>query len=616
MRVLHVVRQFHPAVGGLENMVLSLARAQRDAGLEAEVLTLDRRFQDLGTVLPALDCVEGIPVRRIPFRGSRRYPLATQALSHLKSFDLVHVHAVDFFSDFLSATARVHGKPMVLTTHGGFFHTAFAQRLKQIYFRTITKTALRNYRRVIACSDNDAQTFRTIAGDRVALIENGVDIEKFRNASSEAYSARIAYFGRFASHKGVLNLIRSFECVRREIPDAQLVMIGSDSDGMLAQINEAVASSAHSDGINVLTDRSDAEIKAELSRCSFFASASEYEGFGLTLVEALSAGLVPMVNAIPTFKTIVERAGVGLVTNFADPSSAGAEMCSFIKARANDHAQARASAIASAELYNWERAEQMYRAEYERVLGTSTRTLLGVKIDVMNRIDAVEVLDDAVSEQRPLRVAFANAHTLRLAAKNADLRRTLRDFLVFNDGVGVDIASWMKFGKRFPDNLNGTDFVPYYLGNTRHRLRIFLIGARPEIVPLAAERFSAAYPQHSIVGVRHGYFSRNAEIERVRDDIRASRADMVLVAMGDPLQELWIDKHCRDLPVSLQLGVGALFDFTSGQAWRAPLWMRRARCEWIYRLAREPRRLFHRYVIGNVVFLHLARLDRRSGFSP
>ena len=71
MRILHVVRQFHPAVGGLENMVLSLARAQRDAGLDVEVLTLNRRFQDMGTILPAEDRVDDIPVRRIPFFGPR-----------------------------------------------------------------------------------------------------------------------------------------------------------------------------------------------------------------------------------------------------------------------------------------------------------------------------------------------------------------------------------------------------------------------------------------------------------------------------------------------------------------------------------------------------------------
>jgi alpha-1,3-mannosyltransferase len=616
MRILHVVRQFHPAVGGLENMVLSLARAQRDAGLDVEVLTLNRRFQDMGTILPAEDRVDDIPVRRIPFFGSRRYPIAPYVLSHVKTFDLVHVHAVDFFADFLSATARIHRKPMVLTTHGGFFHTQFAKRLKQVYFKTITKTALQNYRRVIACSDNDAVTFRTIADARVATIENGVDIEKFKAASNSRLRPHIVYFGRFAAHKGVLNLIRTFDQVRSSIPDAKLTLIGSDSDNILAQIRIAAASGLQYGSIKLLTDLTDSEIATELSTCSFFVSASEYEGFGLTLVEALSAGLIPIANAIPSFEAIIDRAHIGLTTNFADPEEAASEIVKFMKASELHGASLRATAIAAADRYDWNRVEKVYRDEYERVLGTTSRTLLGVELDVMRRDHAVEVLDDAVSKRRPLRVAFANAHTLRLAAKNPHLKRTLKKFLVLNDGIGVDIASWMKFGKRFPDNMNGTDFVPYFLERTRHKLRIFLIGARPEIVQTAAERFAQEHPRHSIVGIRHGYFSHGSEIERVREDIRSSGADMMLVAMGNPLQELWIDNHCSDLPVSLQLGVGALFDFKSGHAWRAPQWMRRARCEWIYRLAREPRRLFHRYVIGNMVFLHLARLDRRSGFSP
>ncbi|CCB64990.1 WecB/TagA/CpsF family glycosyltransferase [Hyphomicrobium sp. MC1] len=616
MRVLHVVRQFHPAVGGLENMVLALARAQLRAGLQAEVLTLNRRFQDLDTVLPSRDCVEDIPVRRIPFRGSRRYPLAPQVLSHLEDFDLVHVHGVDFFADFLSATAPWHKKPMVLTTHGGFFHTTFAQHLKRFYFKTITKSSLRNYRRVIACSDNDAQTFRTIAGERVVAIENGVDIQKFRDVSSREYQPKIAYFGRFAAHKGILNLINAFDRVRHAIPDARLVLIGNDSDGMLRIIEAACADGLRDGSIKILTDRNDGEIADELSTCSFFASASQYEGFGLTLVEAMSAGLIPIANEIPSFEAILRRAGVGLPTNFDEPEVAADNLLRFMRTSSERYTELRSAAIAAAAPYDWAQVEQLYRNEYERVVGHKTRTLLGVEISVMSRNDAVDALDQAVAQNFQQRIAFANAHTLRLAARNPDLRKALRRFLVLNDGFGVDIASRMKFGRRFPANLNGTDFVPHYLTNTRHKLRIFLLGARPEIVRSTAARFAALYPRHSIVGARDGYLSQETDIQLVRHEIKTSKADILLVAMGNPLQEIWIDKHCHDLPVPLQLGVGALFDFASGRMRRAPGWIRRARCEWLYRLALEPRRLFSRYVVGNIVFLHLATRDRRTGFAP
>lgn len=85
--------------------------------------------------------------------------------------------------------------------------------------------------------------------------------------------------------------------------------------------------------------------------------------------------------------------------------------------------------------------------------------------------------------------------------------------------------------------------------------------------------------------------------------IVASKADVLLVAMGNPLQELWLAEHLQATGCRLGIGVGALFDFLSGDVARAPLWVREARLEWVYRLLLEPGRLWHRYLVGNPVFL-------------
>ena len=119
MRVLHVVRQFHPSIGGLESVVAGLAQEQRRNGVEAEVLTLNRLFNDPASLLPAIDTVAGIPVRRIPFRGSRRYPLAGSVLRHLRGFDLIHVHGLDFFSDFLAILSSPHLTGLTALGAGG-----------------------------------------------------------------------------------------------------------------------------------------------------------------------------------------------------------------------------------------------------------------------------------------------------------------------------------------------------------------------------------------------------------------------------------------------------------------------------------------------------------------
>lgn len=94
--------------------------------------------------------------------------------------------------------------------------------------------------------------------------------------------------------------------------------------------------------------------------------------------------------------------------------------------------------------------------------------------------------------------------------------------------------------------------------------------------------------------------------------IKSARPDVLLVAMGVPLQEKWIAVHRQDLPeVGCFIAVGGLFDNLSGRIPRAPLFVRKARCEWVWRLAMEPRRMFRRYVFGNAAFLWRVWRERR-----
>ena len=616
MRVLHVVRQFHPAVGGLEAVVHALSVQQRRVGVDADVLTLDREFGDLRTRLPESAVVDGVPVQRIGYWGSKRYPIAPGVLARLTPYDLIHVHGVDFFCDYLAQLAPIHRKPLVLSTHGGFFHTNFARRLKHVYFHTVTRSTLKRYSRVFACSLSDAETFRAIAGNRVKHIDNGVDIQKFAAASSSAFAPSFVCFGRFASHKGLDRLIETFAILRQRIPEAQLQLIGNDADGTLARLRAKYGGTLREGSVEIKTGLDDDAIAQSLGECSFFVSASEYEGFGLALVEGPSAGLVPIVNRIPSFEKIVGAAGVGHIVDFGDPERAASEMAHAVERAGGSYGALRARAMESVESYGWQGTEQRFRSEYEDILGVKRRTILGVSFEPMRRADAVQKIDGELERGRSMRVAFANAHTLTLATRDADFRRVLNRFLVLNDGVGVDIASRLKFGKAFPENLNGTDFVPYYLSRTQHRLRIFLVGARPEVVSEAARRFAVTWPQHQVIGTCGGYFRDESQVDDLCRIISDVKADLLLVGLGNPLQELWIANRGATTGARLQMGVGALFDFTSGSVPRAPPWVRRLRCEWMYRLVREPRRLFSRYIMGGVVFARHVLVDRRTGFSP
>jgi exopolysaccharide biosynthesis WecB/TagA/CpsF family protein len=208
-------------------------------------------------------------------------------------------------------------------------------------------------------------------------------------------------------------------------------------------------------------------------------------------------------------------------------------------------------------------------------------------------------------------VVLANAHTVNLACDDPTYHQTLqRADLVLRDGVGVEIGARL-LKKRLAHNFVGTDFVPLLLrALATPGVRVFLYGAVPDVATAAAKVLQASAPGIEIVGAEDGY----GPSEDVMQKIQASHADVLLVALGNPRQEQWIAANLASLNVRVAIGVGALFDFLAQRVPRAPQWMRRARVEWVYRLYREPRRLWRRYVVGNTQFLwrvaRAARMER------
>src|SRR5439155_12563194 len=127
--------------------------AQVAAGHRVRVVTLDRLFKSTRkATLPARDAIAGAEIVRIPFIGSSRYPIAPSVIKFVRGADVVHVHGVDFFFDYLAWTKPLHRRRLVASTHGGFFHTQYAARLKQFYFFTMTRLSLRWYDGIAAVS--------------------------------------------------------------------------------------------------------------------------------------------------------------------------------------------------------------------------------------------------------------------------------------------------------------------------------------------------------------------------------------------------------------------------------------------------------------------------------
>ena len=370
MRVVHVVRQFSPSVGGLEDTVLSLTRAQRDRlNIDASVLTLNRLFTG-PDVLPAEDVVEGVPVRRMPWTGSSRYPLAPSVLRHLKGADVVHVHAIDFFFDFLAVTRPLHGRRMIATTHGGFFHTGAFRLAKKLWFQTLTRASITAYERIVACSQSDAEMFRASAGQRLMLIENGINQGKFRNVASQSPRKTILSFGRFARHKRTDALLGVFRDLAALDPAWRLIIAGREADQTTSELVDMARAFGIADAVRFVLNPGDAQLRSLMGEASLFASLSSYEGFGLAAVEAMSAGLVPILSGIPAFTRLVSAAGAGLTVDADDPAAAAAAIAALPVGDADRQAEWRRRVMAVAARYDWQEVASRYGVVYEDAIAT------------------------------------------------------------------------------------------------------------------------------------------------------------------------------------------------------------------------------------------------------
>lgn len=231
------------------------------------------------------------------------------------------------------------------------------------------------------------------------------------------------------------------------------------------------------------------------------------------------------------------------------------------------------------------------------------RPVFGFPVSNMSWQEALAHVNDlAASSSGHTQIFFLNANNANITFVDPEYRRVLEGRLILPDGVGMDIASKSFHGVPFAANLNGTDFVPALLTYMAAKRRIGLIGGHPEVLSKAAARLREHSPWHEIIEVADGFFDKD-DSGAVLEKLAAAKIDVLLVAMGTPLQEKWIGRHITEEHARVVIGVGALFDFLAGRVPRAPEWVRRLRCEWAYRLWIEPKRLWYRYLVGIPVFL-------------
>ncbi|MBP1852032.1 alpha-1,3-mannosyltransferase [Rhizobium halophytocola] len=368
--MVQVVRQYAPARGGLEDVVANLAKALPAHGCRVRVVTCDRLFTALDVKLPAHEMIDGVEVCRIPWAGTKRYPLAPAVFAQLADADLIHVHAVDFFFDALALGRMVHRKPMIATTHGGFFHTRRFAAIKKLWFNTLTRASASQYRALACCSQSDLALFGGIAGDRAVLVENGVDALKFSGPRRAEPSKRLATIGRFSLNKRLDRLLDTMAVLVADDDEWHLDIIGIGSDLSAADLQSMIGARGLGRHVHVHLGPEDVVIRERLAEASLFVSASDYEGFGLVAVEAMGAGLVPVLHINDAYRSLAgAHAGIALA-DFADPKGSADVIVDTFRTVVDNPGRMVDAMQTAAAGYSWDKVSARYAGLYARALAT------------------------------------------------------------------------------------------------------------------------------------------------------------------------------------------------------------------------------------------------------
>ncbi len=241
----------------------------------------------------------------------------------------------------------------------------------------------------------------------------------------------------------------------------------------------------------------------------------------------------------------------------------------------------------------------------------------GIKTACLTRAQLANLMvNDCFAARRakaaPKLVFAANGHAIALAATDAKFRAQFDAAdIVHADGQPVVLASRLLAATPVPERSATTDFIHDAASAAQgHGLKIFLLGATEEINAHCAAILRFRYPGLKIAGRRNGYFRREDEAA-LCDEINASGADIVFVGLGVPLEYDFAVRNKQRLKAGWLVTCGGCYNFVTGDYKRAPDWMQRAALEWLYRLVREPRRLFWRYAVTNPLALFL--LATRTG---
>lgn len=504
-------------------------------------------------------------------------------------------------------------------------------RFRMFYLKHVLPFFVRRAPAVLAISRStarDLETFWRVSAEKVRVVCNGLPLPARSNPKHDwpernglERGRYLLYISRIESPgKNHLALIRAFELLPEELASrVRLVCAGADWHGAEA-VHAAAARSPRGDRIFFPGFLPAEDLEDAYRNAAIYVFPSLFEGFGLSLIEAMHYGIPCCCSCNSSLGEIGE--GAALLFDPEKPEEIAAALVELLES-----GETRRRLVAAGEerarQYSWARHAEAIADWYrERADACSNAVLLGIpvaRVDTERTLRRIAALarDRAAGRCRiliTLNVDFVtNALDVWFHRGTPGLLPVLRgaDF-VCADGMPLVLLARL-LGCPLPERVAGADLVPMIAERAAEEgLTLYFLGGAPDKTNRAKEILLERFPTLRIVGIDTPFVSSEDSEESRRADaeicrrVNVVRPDLLLVAFGNPKQELWLARNAAQLEAGAAIGIGGSFNFLCGAVRRAPRWMQRSGLEWIYRIMQEPGRLWKRYGLGLLKFGWLA----------
>ena len=233
-------------------------------------------------------------------------------------------------------------------------------------------------------------------------------------------------------------------------------------------------------------------------------------------------------------------------------------------------------------------------------------TLFNTPVDAWTMDETVQFVDQMIQNGTQVEHTCINANKVVLMDKDEELHKSVSSAdIISADGQAVVWASQLLKAP-LPERVPGIDLMEKLIALAGKKgYSVYFFGARQEVVEGAAKKYSEEFTEKIVGGFRNGYYEE-ADLPQIAEDINNSGSQMLFVAIPSPKKENFIHQFASKMPnISLLMGVGGSFDVVTGRVQRAPAWMQNNGLEWLYRLIQEPRKMWKRYLIGNIKYIQI-----------